>query len=88
MRRAVELYNVPRSTLGDRISGHVQPGAISGPPTYVTSTEEELASFLCCRETIGYAWSKAEVMALVERVLECRGRQLHITHGWWASFSS
>ena len=31
IRRAAEDYGVPRSTLGDRVSGRVLPGAVSGP---------------------------------------------------------
>lgn len=32
IRRAALSYNVPRSTLGDLISGHVLLGSTSGPP--------------------------------------------------------
>ena len=53
--RAAMQYNVPRSTLFDRVSGHVQPGAVSGPPKYLTFTEvAELAKFLSHCGTIGY----------------------------------
>ncbi len=86
VRRAAQQYNVPRSTLGDRTSGRVQPGAVSGPPKYLTSTEEELATFLCRCEVIGYARLKAEVIALVQHVLESRNKRLTVTHSWWASF--
>ena len=42
--RAAMQYNVPTSTLFDRVSGRVQPGTVSGPPKYLTFTEEaELA---------------------------------------------
>jgi len=30
--RAAEEYGVPQATLGDRASGRVKPGAVSGPP--------------------------------------------------------
>ncbi len=56
IRRAAQQYNVPRSTLGDHVSGRVQPGAVCGPPKYLsTSEEEELAMFLCRCGGIGYA---------------------------------
>ena len=56
VRQAAELHQVPKSTLGDRISGRVLPGAKSGPPTYLTSEEEEeLATFLSRAAQIGYA---------------------------------
>ena len=41
IRDAAEQYGVPTSTLGDRISGRVLPGATSGPRTFLTSDEEE-----------------------------------------------
>ena len=48
IRRAAELYSVPKSTLSDRVSGRVQFGSDSGPARYLTDEdEEELANFLC-----------------------------------------
>ena len=47
VRRAAEEYGVPRSTLGDRVSGRVCHGAVSGPPRYLSEEEEEeLVRFL------------------------------------------
>ena len=47
IREAAAAYNVPKSTLGDRVSGRVQMGAKSGPDTYLTPyQEEELVGFL------------------------------------------
>ena len=31
LRCAAQEYNVPKSTLHDRLSGHVLPGAVGGP---------------------------------------------------------
>ena len=46
VRRAAVEYSVPRSTLGDRISGRVMPGAVSGRSRYLSpEEEEELVSF-------------------------------------------
>ena len=41
VQEAAQLYDVPKSTLGNRVSGRVLPGATSGPPTYLPSGEEE-----------------------------------------------
>ena len=80
IRRAAMQYNVPRSTLFDRVSGRVQPGAVSGPPKYLTFTEEaELAKFLSRCGAIGYARSKSEILALVQRVLDSRGKGWTVT---------
>ena len=85
--RAAMQYNVPRSTLFDRVSGRVQPGAVSGSPKYLTSTEEaKLAKFLSRCGAIWYARSKSEILALVQRVLDSRGKGQTVTHGWWDSF--
>ena len=34
VREAATHFGVPKSTLGDRVSGRVLSGAVSGPPTY------------------------------------------------------
>ena len=58
VRQASEEFNVPRSTLGDRVSGRVIPGANSGPERYLTTAEEmELVQFLSRAAPIGYGKS-------------------------------
>ena len=67
IRRAAEEYDVPRSTLGDRISGHVVPGSTSGPPKYLSAQEEEeLVQFLIDCASIGYPRGRLEVIAMVQ----------------------
>ena len=89
VREAAQQYDVPKSTLGDRVSGRVLPGAISGPPTYQTNDEEkELVSFLCRAAEIGHGRTRHEVIAIVERVLASRGKSRKISSGWWSSFIS
>ena len=59
IRHAAEQYGIPKSTLGDRISGRVRFGAHSGPPRYLSDSEErELACFICQSAGIGYARTK------------------------------
>ena len=41
VRGAAEYYGVPKSTLGDRVSGRVLPGVTSGRCTYLSHEEEE-----------------------------------------------
>ena len=51
VRKAAELYNVPRSTLHDKASGKTAEDARSGPQPYLSpEEEEELTSFLPCPE--------------------------------------
>ena len=87
VRCAALTYNVPKSTLGDRTSGRVVDGAMSGPSPYLTATEEdELARFLCRCGMMGYAKTKAEILALVQRAMEKKGNCHQVTKGWWNGF--
>ena len=87
IRNASEKYGIPKSTLGDRISGRVLPGATSGSASYLSLKEElELATFLCQAAAIGFGHTRAEVIAVVERVLSSRGIKQRVTHGWWQLF--
>lgn len=89
VREAAEKHSVPRSTLGDRISGRVLPGATSGPHTYLTRDEEkELVIFLCRVAEIGHGRTRQEVIAIVQRVLIARGSSKNVSSGWWNSFVS
>ena len=86
VRRASELYNIPRSTLAERITGRVLPGAKSGPPKVLTNEEEEeLVSFLCRLSDIGYPKTRRQVVDLVNQIAVSRGRP-EISMSWWDSF--
>ena len=55
VRAAAQKFNVPKSTLGDRVSWRVLPGATSGRDTYLSvEEEEELVRFLCRSSAIGH----------------------------------
>jgi len=41
VRRAAEMFNVPKSTLHDHVTGKVMFGARSGPDPYLSMEEEE-----------------------------------------------
>ena len=87
VRIAAEHYGIPKSTLGDRVSGRILLGTTSGPHTYLTSREEgELVNFLCRTALVGYARTRKEVLAIVERVLSSKGVDRCVSPGWWASF--
>ena len=89
IRQAAEKHNIPKSTLGDRISGRVLPGATSGPSCYLSGIEEEeLVNFLCRVAQIGHGRTRSEVIGIVERVLASRGIMRSVSAGWWSSFIS
>ena len=51
VRRAAEDFGVPKSTLGDRVSGCILPGEVSGPLRYLDDEEEkELAQFVAVHQ--------------------------------------
>ena len=87
VRRAAELYNIPKSTLSDRVSGRVEFGSHSGPARYLTDQEEEeLANFICGCASMGYAKTKKDILAIVEEIVASKGRQVHVSNGWWEAF--
>ena len=88
VRQAADLYQVPKSTLGDRVSGRVLPGARSGPRTYLTSEEEEgLVTFLSRVAQIGHGRTRREGITIVERILFSHGNTRTVTPGWWTSLT-
>ena len=59
IRKAAKEYDIPKSTIADRISGHVLMGAVSGPNRYLNAQEEEeLVHFLLECASIGYPRSR------------------------------
>ena len=87
VRRAALMYGVPKSTLGDRVSGRVLCGSTCGRGKYLTDEEEEeLLTFIENCASVGYAKTRKQILALVERILCVRGMKVHVSDGWWASF--
>ena len=85
------MYNVPKSTLWDRVSGNVSFGAHSGPPRYLNDIEEEeLVTFLVGSAKIGFARTKEQVLCIVRAALakkrQCEVEDVNVTTGWWGSF--
>ena len=84
IRKAAEMYGVPKSTLGDRVSGRVMEGVQSG--WYLTDEEEEeVVSFITGCASIGYPKTVKEILAITQRILTARGIK-KLTYGWWESF--
>ena len=83
IRRAAEAFDIPRSTLYDKISGKSGFGCTSGPPHYLSDSEEgELVNFLVGSSKVGYPRSRKEVIGLVQKITKEKG----VTTGWWESF--
>ena len=87
VREAAESFDIPKSTLHDRVSGRVPFGKLSGQSRYLSDLEEsELINFLKQCSKIGAAKSKADVLAIVQRVVDKKGLKVKVTNGWWESF--
>ena len=70
VRRAALQYDVPKSTLHDRVTGKVDPGAKVGAPRYLDDEEEEeLTKFLVGAGSIGYPKTVREVKAIVGAIV-------------------
>ena len=81
IRKAAKEYDIPKSTIADRISGRVLMGAVSGPNRYLNAQqEEELVHFLIECASIGYPRSYQAVIGMVEHVLNDYGVQKTVTH--------
>ena len=84
------MYNVPKSTLWDRVSGNISFGAHSGPLRYLNDIEEELLTFLVGSAKIGFARTKEQVLCIVRAALakkrQCEIQDVNVTTGWWGSF--
>ena len=89
LRRAAEMYGILKSTLNDRVTGHVEFGSHSGPARYLTDREEqELVNFLCGCAKMGYAKTRKDVLAIVEGIMASKGKEVHISNGWWGAFKN
>lgn len=61
-------FDVPPSTLKDRISGRVKHGTKPGPIPYLDEAEEkELVDFLIKSAAMGYGKTKREIFSILER---------------------
>lgn len=89
VRAAASQYGVPKSTLHDRVSGRVQPGAVPGAHRYLDDEEEEeVVRWLEGCASIGYAKSVREVRSIVGAIVAAKNNLENVTisHGWWDRF--
>ena len=85
INRAALEFNMPRTTLKDRISGRVVHGSNMGSKMYLTLEEEkELVDFLMNCAKMGYAKTRQDVLKIVHSAVL---KQLDkISPGWWNRF--
>ena len=89
INRAALEFNVPRTTLKDRVAGRITHGCNMGPKTYLTRDEEkELADFLINCAKMGFRKTRKDIMSLVHRAVLKKGEKKisKVSHGWWMRF--
>ena len=91
IRKAAAEFNVPKSSLGNRISGRVEHGKQNGSETLLDPADEAaLAAFhLTHVSKHGYARSKDIVMRMATNMAEKRGKEVkkgRVSEKWWKNF--
>ena len=75
LRKAGELYGVPKSTLSDYVQGKVEVGRRRGPPTILSNAEENmLVDWAIEMSKIGYGRTRQQVCEIVKQILDKDGR--------------
>ncbi len=75
LRKAASAYNLPPSTLSDKINGKTPEISKSGPPPILTSAEESvLGDYITLMSSIGYPLTKKLLMLEVKKILDKEGR--------------
>ena len=89
VKRAAEQHGVPRTTLRDHISGHVQHGKKPGPEPYLNREEEEdLVNFIEEVAEVGFGKTRKQIKAMVEQTAREKQvlRKQEISDGWFRRF--
>jgi len=90
VNRAAKQYDLPPTTLKDRISGQVKHGMKPGPSGFLTPEEDQkLADFLVDYCKMGNGKTKKEVIECVKRLVEKKRAKEGIKFNgedWWHKF--
>ena len=87
--QAAREFDVPATTLKDRVSGRVKHGSKPGPASYLTEEEErELVDFLIQVARLGYGKTKQEILDILRKTLEKKkvDTSKFNGEGWWVRF--
>ncbi|KAK3747130.1 hypothetical protein QZH41_004409 [Actinostola sp. cb2023] len=89
VRKAATTFNVPRSSLNDRIQGRVLHGSKSSPEKMLTSDEEKLAKYLIFASNQGYGKSKEIILFMATSIAKKRTKNIQgncLSEKWWRGF--
>ncbi|KAF3705923.1 Tigger transposable element-derived protein 1 [Channa argus] len=90
VRQAAKEFGVPKSSLGDRVSGRVIPGSRSGPAQLITSADEELlVEFSLYMSKHGFPLTKQQLVSFASSIYKRQHRRVAFSklgQTWWLNF--
>lgn len=90
VRQAAKEFGVPKSSLGDRVSGRVTPGSRSGPARLITSADEKLlVEFSLYMSKHGFPLTKQQVVSFASSIYKRQHRRVAFSklgQTWWLNF--
>ncbi|XP_028322317.1 uncharacterized protein LOC114475579 [Gouania willdenowi] len=90
VRQAAREFSVPKSSLGDRVSGRVTPGSRSGPAQLITSADEKfLVEFSLYMSKHGFPLTKQQLMSFASSIYKRQHRRVAFSklgQTWWLNF--
>lgn len=90
VRQAAKEFGVPKSSLGDRVSGRVTPGSRSGPAQLITSADEELlVEFSLYMSKHGFPLTKQQLVSFASSLYKRQHRRVAFSklgQTWWLNF--
>ncbi|XP_060911462.1 uncharacterized protein si:rp71-1d10.8 [Labrus mixtus] len=90
VRQAAKQFGVPKSSLGDRVSGRVTPGSRSGPAQLITSADEELlVEFSLYMSKHGFPLTKQQLVSFASSIYKRQHRRVAFSklgQTWWLNF--
>ncbi|XP_057677742.1 uncharacterized protein si:rp71-1d10.8 [Corythoichthys intestinalis] len=90
VRQAAKEFGVPKSSLGDRVSGRVRPGSRSGPAQLITSSDEELlVEFSLYVSKHGFPLTKQQLVSFASSIYKRQHRRVAFSklgQTWWLNF--
>ena len=89
-RNAASQFNVPKSSLRDRVTGRVIHGKKNGAKTKLTQTDKEkLAAYLIETSKQGYGKRKEIIIFMATQIALKQGKTISggcLSHMWWKGF--
>ncbi|XP_029375064.1 uncharacterized protein LOC115054154 [Echeneis naucrates] len=90
VRQAAKEFGVPKSSLGDRVSGRVTPGSRSGPAQLITSADEQLlVEFSLYMSKHGFPLTKQQLVSFASSIYKRQHRRVAFSklgQTWWLNF--